>query len=562
MANIRKSFNFRSGLQVDNDNFVVNSNGLVGIGTSAPSQYLLNVYGDSRVTGLVTASNAYLTQNLEVIGDTTLDYVSANNAQIGAALTVAQLQVGSSELVDNIIGYARTTFITDNGGVGLHTTSKLGINTTTSPGASDEELNVFGDLKVTGLTTTGSLFVTEVATASTFSGSGELLTDIPNSATTANSGNVANTIVSRDANGDFSAGTITATLDGIASLAENFNGEPDIQISSLNSTGDIKTDTRLVSPSIGVGTESPNADIHIRKSAVASLQITSDNNYSTITLGENVTAVSDNGQIRYGYGNALGDAEFSTEESFDIINYGEGNLNFYLNPSGNGDNFNWLTNASTRAMVLTQPGNLGINLTSPSERLSVGGGATITGNLYVNNTITGNSIVKIGGTDGEFLKADGSIDTNVYLTEGNGLTEVADDTSPTLGGQLNLNGFNILDTVGSDISAFGNLSIGGTITANTDLSSKLVRIASGKIRGDKGGFYVGLGMTDYPFQVPTGLGNTYVAISKTGNINATGIITAIDGFSSGTGGPVQISVSGSTLTFSVAGVGVTSLTLF
>ena len=45
MANNRKAFNFRSGLQVDNDNFVVNANGLVGIGTSAPKNYHLNEIG-------------------------------------------------------------------------------------------------------------------------------------------------------------------------------------------------------------------------------------------------------------------------------------------------------------------------------------------------------------------------------------------------------------------------------------------------------------------------------------------------------------------------------------
>ena len=44
MANIRKSFNFRNGVQVDNDNFVVNPNGLVGIGTTIPSE-LLDVRG-------------------------------------------------------------------------------------------------------------------------------------------------------------------------------------------------------------------------------------------------------------------------------------------------------------------------------------------------------------------------------------------------------------------------------------------------------------------------------------------------------------------------------------
>ena len=37
MANIRKSFNFKNGVQVDNDKFIVNPNGLVGIGTTIAS---------------------------------------------------------------------------------------------------------------------------------------------------------------------------------------------------------------------------------------------------------------------------------------------------------------------------------------------------------------------------------------------------------------------------------------------------------------------------------------------------------------------------------------------
>ena len=46
-----------------------------------------------------------------------------------------------------------------------------------------------------------------------------------------------------------------------------------------------------------------------------------------------------------------------------------------------------------------------------------------------------------------------------------------------------------------------------------------------------------------------------------GFANQTGIVTAANGFTSGTGTPVQISVVGSTLTFTVAGIGSTSLTL-
>ena len=35
MANINKSFNFRNGIQVDDDNFIVNANGLVGTATTS-----------------------------------------------------------------------------------------------------------------------------------------------------------------------------------------------------------------------------------------------------------------------------------------------------------------------------------------------------------------------------------------------------------------------------------------------------------------------------------------------------------------------------------------------
>lgn len=54
MADYRKSFNFRNGVQVDNDNLVVNSNGLVGVGTTVPTE-VLDVRGTARVVGLATA---------------------------------------------------------------------------------------------------------------------------------------------------------------------------------------------------------------------------------------------------------------------------------------------------------------------------------------------------------------------------------------------------------------------------------------------------------------------------------------------------------------------------
>ena len=65
MANYNKSYNFEGGIQVDTDNFVVNAAGLVGIGTTIPTDYLdvngTSTFGnDITVSGLVTSTNLYV----------------------------------------------------------------------------------------------------------------------------------------------------------------------------------------------------------------------------------------------------------------------------------------------------------------------------------------------------------------------------------------------------------------------------------------------------------------------------------------------------------------------
>ena len=59
MANYNKQFNFRNGVQVDNDNLVVSPTGLVGIGTTIPTEILDVRDGNAKVSGFVTAASLY-----------------------------------------------------------------------------------------------------------------------------------------------------------------------------------------------------------------------------------------------------------------------------------------------------------------------------------------------------------------------------------------------------------------------------------------------------------------------------------------------------------------------
>ena len=124
MANYNKSFNFRNGVQVDNDNFIVNANGLVGIGTSIPREFL-DVYGTAKVTGLVT------TTNLAVSGISTF----YNDVKVGSAITLSPSTgaVSATTFYGSAVGLTNIYAIAVDGwyiSSGVSTTSKVGIGTT------------------------------------------------------------------------------------------------------------------------------------------------------------------------------------------------------------------------------------------------------------------------------------------------------------------------------------------------------------------------------------------------------------------------------------------------
>jgi hypothetical protein len=415
MANYNKSFNFRNGVQVDDDNFIVNPNGLVGIGTSIPTEFL-DVYGTAKITGLVTATSIS-TPNLNVSGVATVTtlkvgIVTANSGiatYYGDGSKLSNLP--TSQWVDVNTGIGVTS-IYAAGAVGVAINYpiyyfQVGSNPDTQSGV--------------GINSTGSIKVSGIITASNFSGSGTGITSINadniSSGTLSNSRLPSNIGVSGiiTATNGFS-GNLTGNVVGIASTANSITTTANITVNSINSgfstTGISTVHTTLNVPGkIGVGTLTPSADINIRRTGISSIQLTSDGSYeSTITFGRNVNLSANNGQIRFANTNLSYPS--STEQSLDIINYDTGNINFYLNPGGAGTgSFIWFKPSLSKSMVLTSSGNLGINSDSPNNTLSVvgtadisgnvrvGGGLTVTGNLTPNNlTVSGNTI--LSGTVG------------------------------------------------------------------------------------------------------------------------------------------------------------------
>lgn len=136
---------------------------------------------------------------------------------LAGTLVVANGGTGATTLTGYVKGNGTSAFtasasIPNTDITGLGSMSTQNANSVAITGGSIEGTTV-------GATTAATVRGTTITATTQFTGSGAGLTSIPNSATTATSTNTASAIVARDASGNFSAGTITADLNGNASTA-------------------------------------------------------------------------------------------------------------------------------------------------------------------------------------------------------------------------------------------------------------------------------------------------------------------------------------------------------
>ena len=173
MANIKKSFNFRNGVQVDDDNLKVRATGLVGIGTTVPTE-ALDVRGNLVVSGVSSAA----TIQAGVLTVTTFNPTSI----IGAGISVVSGVVTASSGIVTYYGDARflqglpTSQWEDvNTGFGVSSIYNTGGNVGIATSNPQFTLQVGGDVNSNkdgvGISSAGNIKISGIASASQFVGS-------------------------------------------------------------------------------------------------------------------------------------------------------------------------------------------------------------------------------------------------------------------------------------------------------------------------------------------------------------------------------------------------------
>ena len=495
MANIKKSFNFRNGVQVDDDNFIVNPNGLVGIGSTIPTESL-DVQGNIRLRGILYADSIEADSiiNTSDNGSTSVNIINVGITSITSGIISASSGIvtyygdgrflqglPTSQWVDvdpSLNGY---TSIYAAGNVGIATTNpfytfQVGAGTNRVGISSGGDVIIGRNLYISGITTVNSnlnvnvnLNVSGITTSYSFSGFGTNITGI--NASNISNGTLLNDRLPSNINkpsGIATFSVLNGGLVGIATTARGLTADANIDIVSIisdySNLGITTTSTLNVTNSIGIGTNNPNSDLHLRKTSNTTLEITSNTNAAKIIIGREVNNgfLDSFGILRFG-NTDINENLQSTGESFDIINYAPGNLNYYIRPESTSNlKFNWI-NYSTNSilMSLTSSGKLGIGKTNPNDTIEVVGTSTVTSNSFV----------------GGYFSVSGEIKANTSLTvTGNatinsklGIKEPSPVFDFQVGSEIELNG----SGVGVGINTNGNMIVSGIVTA-----SKFVGIGS------------------------------------------------------------------------------------
>ena len=451
-----------------------------------------------------------------------------------------------------------------------------------------------GDGTTLGIATLTQLKTTGVVTASSFSGDGSGLTNIISSSS--NYASVAGVstlaegltgVPSIDVRHISAVGVITAALfyGSFSGNAGGLAGSPDIQVTNLNTLG--------LSTFVGVGTF--NSDLYVGGDlyvaddlvldAISARETTLSERVTTLDLTVNrdvsvagdvsVTGVSTLGNTTVGGATTelivdgdvrilgiltIGSSSITFDGSNNSVNVGAG-----VTIEGS----TGVIKATSMEVDHTSTSTLGVTSVTElrAENATVTGVVTATsfsGSLLtsdldgtisndqlagnIDNTKLTNDNISFGGISLNLGQLDDTPAFNLvdavnypYTSLTGVTTEISADTTPALGGNLNLNSNNIEGT--------GNINITGGVTATGDLSAQ--DITGRDITGRGANLSGVITATDAVFSGNVSIGGTLTYEDVT-NVDSIGIVTARNGVQVNTGG----------ITVAAGGVNVSGVSTF
>ena len=457
MSNIRKTFNFRDGVQVDDDDLVVRG-GQVGIGSTVPTERL-DVNGNIRSVGLVTSRNLFVTGV-----STTTELRVGNNisASASSGIITATAFYGNGATLSNLPTSQWVDIDVGLGFTSIYAAGNVGIATTDPRNTFQVGANPSSGRGV-GFNSTGDIRASGVVTAYAFAGFGTNITNL--NADNITNGTILNTVLPTIDNAKLPAnisvsgiitatggfigsvtGNVTGNVTGTAQSASSLTGTPNINVGVITATR-IVTDTIEVIQSpigvttiantlnvgtggtgftatgaglIGVGTANPTSEIQVRKNGTTTVEVLSNTGESRISIGQSVGLGNSSTVLRFG----------NSQGTFDVLNRSTGAFNQHIHAGGAGvgtGNFNWIygqTNAEL--MTLTYGGRLGIAKTNPDNTLHVVGTSTVTGNAFFGGNVEIPNTLTVGsGANKAVLGGSGGVLANVNLNNTSGITTLS-----------------------------------------------------------------------------------------------------------------------------------------
>ena len=319
MANIKKNFNFRNGVQVDDDNLLVTSTGLVGIGTTIPVE-ALDVRGNVIITGFTSAT----TQKVGFLTVSTLEpekIIGAGISVVSGIVTASGtgiitffgdasnlLGMPTSQWEDVDVGLGFTSIYNTGGNVGVGTEdprSTIQVGGNVDAAQKGVGISSAGNINAAGIITAASFvgdLTGNIVSGSTFSGNIDLNADLDvDGHTNLDNVSVAG-VTTFSGNVDIDAHTFldNVSISGVTTTTGNVDINADIDVDGHTNldnlsvagvstfSGPIVGTSGATINSVTIGIEAPSAI-----SATASnLLLTSDGGTTSISNDLGVTGVS------------------------------------------------------------------------------------------------------------------------------------------------------------------------------------------------------------------------------------------------------------------------------